>query len=196
MKIGGLRLAYKFLSMTQISAKADYSAELIEWWEGVQQALVNSLEAKKMVRTGALRDSIDASFQNEGDANKLVLEFLYYGKILDIRARYGSKAPPFQVVLQWVREVGASKFKQVPGYPKGVRPVGASHSKYAQGATIQEVKIAWAIVKGRVAPKNNNKRYGKKWWNRTFYAKLPELTQLLVDKTANVAVEELMKYLQ
>jgi hypothetical protein len=167
---------------------------LIDWYKNVDAKLKSALLRQKINLTGNLKDSIYGEINAAGQDMhaQLRLHFADYGRVKDMKVRYHGKGPPFEEILKFVQKVGIDKFKYVPGYPKGVFPVGRA----GDGQRIAMNRIAWGIVKSRTLPKNADKKYGKKWYAKNFFSEIPNLVSALLGKTKELTVAEIIQNLK
>lgn len=106
-----------------------------------QAGLVASRELLRSMRsevTDALRDVQSFYFAMEG-----------YGRILDMRRRRQGRIPPIEEIIDWIRDVGISKFR--PGFVRRRGSVPASNQQLLN-------QIAWGVAKKAVSKKRRKRR--------------------------------------
>lgn len=131
----------------------DIDALALEWAQKTANQLKRNIAQKKLTLTRELLDSVVFSI-NDGNVPSISFEFAEHGRFLDMKQLFWHKAPPVDVLEEWVRKHGVSKFKFVPGYEPGK---GFDDPKAAR-------RIAWGIAKDRASGEAVN-QYGR--WKRS-----------------------------
>jgi hypothetical protein len=125
-----------------------------EWAQKAVAQLRKNLEKKGLTVTRELIDSLDYTLV-DGDTPSIVLSFAAHGRYIDMKELFWHKAPPVQVLEEWVRKKGVNYFDYVPGYKgRGDEVVGLPNAAN---------RIAWAIAKNRASGEAVN-QYGR--WKR------------------------------
>lgn len=158
---------------------------LKDWEASVHQKLSEAIRREKLTTTGALLGSLRATLKSASSAYRFALEYHFYdhGRYRDMKKlNYGGKMPPFNTMVDWVKKVGIQRFKYIPGYPRGVFPIGNSKSKWGTGNKIVENRIAWGFMK-HIQKTGYYKRASsrKSWYNKVLWGELDELIQALMD---------------
>jgi len=141
----------------------DLTSLVEEWASKTVAMLKKNVEKKGLVLTRELLDSLHFEF-NEGSPPSISISFSGHGRYLEIKQLFWHKAPPYDVILDWVKKQGVSSFAYVPGYDKqGERALyGIDQNKAAS-------RIAWGIVKDRASGEAVNQfgrwKRAKQWQN-------------------------------
>lgn len=126
-----------------------------EWASKTLRQLQENVSKKGLTVTRELLDSLDFTLI-DGDTPSIVLSFAAHGRYIDMKELFWHKAPPVDVLENWVKKKGVAYFNYVPGYEK--RDVNEIDS-IPNAAR----RIAWAIAKNRASGEAVN-QYGR--WKR------------------------------
>lgn len=150
--------------MTEQQLEKIVERELRDWSAYVLLVLARKMTAAKLVLTGDLLRSLHAQFI-QGSAGLATARLIFEdaGRIRDMRRLNYSKQTPIDVIEAYVKQIGLSKFKYVPGYKKGTFPLTQS---------IAINRIAWGIAVSRT---QENRIRRKPWFNKTFYSQIDTL---------------------
>lgn len=137
------------------------NGELGDWGKNVRIALMESIRKQNLQLSGELINSLEFQVQAAAE-NKLAhvfFSFQDYGRHKDMRSLVYTKQAPVEAMEEFVRKVGLSNFKYVPGYTAGRMP----------SEDIAIKRIAWGISKGRL---NAYKHKPQKWFAKRFYGQI------------------------
>lgn len=143
-------------------ANRDVSAEMVQeleaasaaWLEMAIRELKASAKKNKLELTGGTIESIAGSisaFSPEA-VGEIIISFQNSARFLDYRKQSYKRQAPVDALAEWVERVGLDKFKTVPGYRSGTRPVTDS---------LAARRIAWGIAVSRARRGPGKKR---KWF--------------------------------
>jgi hypothetical protein len=136
-----------------------------QWAQKAVAQLRKNLEKKGLTVTRELIDSLDYTLI-DGDTPSIVLSFAAHGRYIDMKELFWHKAPPVQVLEEWVRKKGVNYFDYVPGYKgRGDEVLGLPNAAN---------RIAWAIAKNRASGEAVN-QYGR--WKREKIWQNPSATK-------------------
>jgi hypothetical protein len=131
------------------------------WAAKTVRMMKENLSKKKITLTRDLIDSLDYDLI-DGDTPSIIIHFAAHGRYLDMKELFWHKAPPIDVLEEWVKKRGVNQFGFVPGY--GVHNYSALRS-----APNAARRIAWAIAKNRANGEAVNQygrwKRGKVWQN-------------------------------
>ena len=133
--------------------------------------LAESMRKAGVVLSGETLKSLHAEVIRASTDNVagLLLHLKDSGRIREMRNLTWRKLAPQSEIEAFVRKVGVSSFKYVPGYKPGHIPT----------EDIAVRRIAWGI---RVAKRRENTTKPKKWYARTFYSSLNILVDNIVTR--------------
>jgi hypothetical protein len=139
-----------------------------DWAKETIAQLKSAIEAKDVVLTGNLKQSLSYILENDDDkvAARLSMIFTTYGRFQDMKS-YQYKVPPTKAMYDFVKKVGLDGFSHVNGYPKGIKPIGvAANSKKIDADEYVMKRIARSIAFSRMK-KGWASQKQKEWWNIT-----------------------------
>jgi len=145
--------------------------ELTYWRTYAITRLTESLLRAGVVLSGQTLRNIRAEVlsASQGGAAGLLLYLQESGRIQEMKNISYRKLPPQSAIEDFVRKIGVSNFKYVPGYKPGTVPT----------ENIAIRRIAWGI---RHAKRRENTTKPKKWFARTFYSSLNVLIDNIVTR--------------
>lgn len=158
--------------------------QLGNWSENVRRVLMENVKKKRLELSGDLLNSFDYQVQ-KATSDTLASMHLFFedhGRHKDMRALVYTKQPPVEAMEEFVRKVGLSKFKYVPGY-NGRMP--------AENIAIK--RIAWGIAKGRL---KFYKHKPKRWFAKSFYGQINLLIEGLLNGYQEYAVNHTKAQMQ
>jgi hypothetical protein len=146
------------------------NAELGNWSENVRTLLMENVKKKGLTLSSSLLNSFDQQVQEatQGTLAKVFFVFSDHGRHHDMRSLVYTKMPPVGELEEFVRKVGLSKFKYVPGYERGRMP--------AESIAIK--RIAWGIAQSRL---KSYKHKPRKWFAKSFYGQINILISSLLE---------------
>jgi hypothetical protein len=140
----------------------DLEANAKQWATKTLKMLQANISKKGIAFNNELLESLEYRLV-EGDNPSIVISFAAHGKYIDMKELFWQKAPPVDVLENWVRKVGVGYFNYVPGY-KGV-------GDDVTGIPNAARRIAWAIAKNRASGEvvNQKGKFKRKrvWQNPT-----------------------------
>ena len=144
-----------------------------EWIVPVKEELMKAIKRRKLVSSKELIQSFEHAVAKDlAGRVELDLGFSDHGRIKEIRSRsWNFKAPPVKEIEKWVKKVGLSKFKFVPGYDAGNAPKLSTEKKVN--------RIARSISRSRL--KGNLKVKTRKWYAKNFWSYINQLEGRLMD---------------
>lgn len=172
--------------ITPENINAFINDQLGNWSENVQRLLINNLKKSNIDLTHALISSFANQVHNATSESiaSVQLAFLDYGRMKDMRRLFYTKMPPVEAMEEFVRKVGLSKFKYVPGY--------SSQSK-VPSESIAIKRIAWGIAAGRL---KSYKHKPKKWFAKAFYGQIEVLIQNMISGYKEYAINSVANELR
>jgi hypothetical protein len=153
------------------------NAALEIWGEYVLTVLAEKIRQRKVVLSGELLNSLQYQVlaATADSTGRLYLAFSESGRIKDMRGITRRKMAPISEIEDFVRKVGLSKFKRVPG-TKGGKPITESQAVN---------RIAWGIARSQ---RIQQKHKPKKWFAKPFYGTINRLIDHLLDGYGTVAM--------
>jgi hypothetical protein len=152
----------------------EYVDEVLkEWAPYVVGILREALKARGLILTEDLYDSFkwDLMKATAAGVAEARLSFRTHGRWRDMRTIRNFKQPPVDVIMEeFVKQIGVSKFKYIPGYENSRNvPVDSRVMR----------RIAWGISRG-ILKKNTTK--ARKWYSKNFYGAVETLIENLMAK--------------
>ncbi|AHM62295.1 hypothetical protein D770_20230 [Flammeovirgaceae bacterium 311] len=157
-------------NLTTDQIEAYIKAELGDWSANVSRLLAENVEKKKLTLTKGLQQSFEEQVQDASGKilGRVIFVFSDHGRHHDMRNLLYTKQPPVEAMEEFVRKLGVSKFKYVPGYKEGKIP----------SESIAVKRLAWAISKGRLKSYRHKPR---KWFAKQFYGQINVLIGRLIE---------------
>ncbi|MDJ1468152.1 hypothetical protein [Xanthocytophaga flava] len=133
--------------------------------------LSESMRKAGVILSGETLKSLHAEVLQASQNNvaRLLLYFNESGRIREMRNLTYRQLPPQSEIEAFVRKVGVSNFRYVPGYKFGHIPT----------EDIAVRRIAWGI---RIAKRRENTTKPKKWYAKTFYSSLNVLVDNIITR--------------
>lgn len=159
---------------------------LQEWAPYVVQILAAAIEKRKLLLTEDLLHSFrwDLLKATADSVAQGRLYFKTHGRWKDMRTIRNQHQPPVDALIQdFVKKVGISKFKYVPGYKSGSIP----------SENIAMRRIAWGISKGLL---KRNTSAARKWYASNFYNAVNVLIEKLLTNYQQVSGDALTQPLK
>lgn len=155
------------------------------WGTFVLAVLADKIKQRKLVLSGELLRSLEFQvIKASGEATaKLLLAFEDAGRIKDMRQISRRKQAPVEAMEEFVRKVGLSKFKRVPGYKPG--------RFITESAAVN--RIAWGIVRGQMKASAHKP---KKWFAKPFYGTINSLIDQLLNGYSQFSIEAITQSLE
>lgn len=160
---------------------------LARYWAGYTvDKFKQEIQKKDIVLTQDLLNSFTIELK-EGSTPSIIIRYAAHGSFLDMKNLFWTKMPPVDVLTEWVKKKGVSKFQKVPGYNNSLRPDDDTAAK----------RIAWAISKNRASgePINQHARWKKKRaWQQPILGKaVAYMANLLTEELAATAANDIIR---
>lgn len=151
--------------------------ELGDYSRQALQLLAAAIQKQGLVLTEELLRSLasDVVAASERHVASMGVSFEQYGRIRDMKGINRSKAPPIEVIEEFVKKVGVGQFEYVPGYKHGQFPLASS---------VAINRIAWGIARAKL--RDNAAVRPRSWFAKTFYG---SINQFIVAVTTRYAAQ-------
>lgn len=159
--------------------------QLGNWSDNAQRLLIENIRRSRLVLSSDLINSFQNQVKNATSETvaSVQLGFLSYGRMHDMKGLTYTKMPPVEAMEAFVRKVGLSKFKYVPGYK----------NKSIPSESIAIKRIAWGIASAKL---KSHKHKPKKWFAKAFYSQIEVLIQNLLTGYQEYAINSTVRELK